>query len=390
MSAASPKYSHRSLWDLPNCTSSQESQAGPLPCVLPDGPTTSRALQDRVLASRSAPQEKAKATPTSDISGLSSSESSTPCGSTTCSVNKSLPPSLSEKLADKLKIRLSRFGSMEYRLTWNQRATPAGRLFFQLAASALHTSAPASGGVQSSTKSLFDDEPEESCDPLTGWPTPTSLSFAESHQPGNNRSMNKTVELAGWVSPTAQDHSRGGMPPRPHDTGIPLSQQVAGIEMPQSSMELSGWGTPRVTTNNGIGGESRACDGRSRLEDQVMGTPVESMAFPAGWVTPSTRDWKDTAGMSETGVNPDGSIRERMDQLPRQVHGLITESSPAGTARTGVLSAAFPRWLQGYPESWDECAPYSKEWATVQKKLTECAGDHEAFSRWLAETALAG
>lgn len=37
-----------------------------------------------------------------------------------------------------------------------------------------------------------------------------------------------------------------------------------------------------------------------------------------GWVTPSARDWKDTAGMSITGVNPDGSIRHRIDQLPRQ------------------------------------------------------------------------
>ena len=36
-----------------------------------------------------------------------------------------------------------------------------------------------------------------------------------------------------------------------------------------------------------------------------------------GWPTCSARDWKDTPGMSETGVNPDGTERTRLDQLPR-------------------------------------------------------------------------
>lgn len=37
-----------------------------------------------------------------------------------------------------------------------------------------------------------------------------------------------------------------------------------------------------------------------------------------GWVTPATRDYKDTEGMATTGTNPDGSERSRLDQLPRQ------------------------------------------------------------------------
>ncbi len=40
----------------------------------------------------------------------------------------------------------------------------------------------------------------------------------------------------------------------------------------------------------------------------------------AGWSTTSARDWKDTGGMSQTGTNPDGSPRNRMDQLGRQCH----------------------------------------------------------------------
>jgi hypothetical protein len=37
------------------------------------------------------------------------------------------------------------------------------------------------------------------------------------------------------------------------------------------------------------------------------------------WCTPGARDWKDTTGMAEMGVNPDGTVRSRLDQLGRQV-----------------------------------------------------------------------
>ena len=37
------------------------------------------------------------------------------------------------------------------------------------------------------------------------------------------------------------------------------------------------------------------------------------------WTTVSARDWKDSAGMSATGTNPDGSHRQRLDHPPRQM-----------------------------------------------------------------------
>jgi hypothetical protein len=50
-----------------------------------------------------------------------------------------------------------------------------------------------------------------------------------------------------------------------------------------------------------------------------------------GWPTTSARDWKDTPGMSETGTNPDGSERTRLDQLPR-VAALTTRKQSGGRA----------------------------------------------------------
>lgn len=113
-----------------------------------------------------------------------------------------------------------------------------------------------------------------------------------------------------------------------------------------------GWPTP--ITNDAKG--STHCNDRN-------GNPLLKQPGAvrlASWVTPSSRDWKDSPGMSQTGTNPDGSERARLDQLPRQVSLVDSGGMPTGstavTKNTGQLNPEHSRWLMGFPAAWGCCA----------------------------------
>lgn len=145
-------------------------------------------------------------------------------------------------------------------------------------------------------------------------------------------------------------------------------------------LEADYWRTPQAAVTEARSNVVKF-SGRSPRDPQV-GLPDQVVATAALWVTRTTRDHKDTPGMSLT--RSDG--RSRVDQLPRQVaaalamwptatavdghRGLTTRpqdtgiplpqrvgqvlgleptGSSATTGKRGVLNPAFPCWLMGYP-----------------------------------------
>lgn len=97
-------------------------------------------------------------------------------------------------------------------------------------------------------------------------------------------------------------------------------------------------------------------------EFKTSNVTLNHAAQLAGWVTPSARDWKDSAGMATE--RPDG--RSRLDQLPRQAQlagparltasGEMLTGSSAGMESGGQLNPEHPRWLMAYPIEWGRCA----------------------------------
>lgn len=95
---------------------------------------------------------------------------------------------------------------------------------------------------------------------------------------------------------------------------------------------------------------------RSIWRLQASALPTSGNGF-TGWVTPSTRDWKDTIGMS---LQREGG-RSRIDQTPRQaglvVPGQVLSGSTLLTERKGQYNPELARWLMQIPIAWASCAP---------------------------------
>lgn len=258
------------LPDIHSAISSPASEDGVTPCVSPDGPMIGPSGPVPALANLSARQAKALGLLTSGTYGRPGSISLHNANLGFC-------------LASRLRQRLDTAGSTLFKMTWKQVVTPSVRLVCLLRASGHRTSGQGCGS---------------------------------------------------WVSPTAQDHSRGGKPARPWDTGIPLTQQAA----------LASWPTP--CQQDGPNG------GPSQGTDRLPGA-----AGLATWATPSSRDYKSNSATPEFHAARLQQTRGKpLSEQAHQLSGPTVSGSHAATEKPGQLNPRLSGWLMGYPIAWDLCA----------------------------------
>jgi hypothetical protein len=223
-----------------------------------------------------------------------------------------------QSLASRLKRQLDGVGSTLFTLTWNRKATPLGRPYYQLAASGRRTSDNDCGSWEKENathpRNNLGSRHHLPCrggghldsPTLASWPTPNAgpqndtdttwqqrrKELKEKHGNGNGFGMvlGQAAQLATWATPTSRDHKDGA-----------------------STLE----NTP-----------VNALLGRQAL---LSGSPAqtESKGQQESWSTPRANKW----GF------PDA-------------HG--SQEKPEGK---GQLNPLFSLWLMGYPPEWLSCAP---------------------------------
>lgn len=204
---------------------------------------------------------------------------------------------------------------------------------------------------------------------MAGWPTPTSLSFDQSHQPGNNRSMNKTVELI-QENQNAHSQTTAGNQQSPRVEDRPTGQDPQPIPPVARTCQLAGWAAPRA----GETGRTRSPEAIAKARLKGGSVSLEDQVHLSGWNTPRATDGTHGGPNQSGGALPadaakvlggwetphcprahdsDNSSSTYLDRQARsQVSGPPTTSSPAETEKRGVLAPAFSGWLQGFPPEW--------------------------------------
>ena len=287
----------------------------------------------------------------------------------------------------------------KYSLTWRPRATPRGRLIFQLARLAPRTSASASGLLHTPTAKANQTSPSMKTrgrgNWVSGlWPTPTAMTGGEdvapSHLTGEHGWNTAAAVHSGlWPTPNARENGGGeyqdpekikARMAQGHQTNlgdaVKLWQTPVADDSvertdgkwnsrgePKLSAQVKLWPTPTVSDHKGSGPTVVRKDGKIR--DDRLDYAVEQF-----WPTPSSQEpgWKNIEVVDRYGRPPTHLNQRFYDKktgrlvqkgLEQTTQMFPTQASAAKRHRLGgTLNPRWVAWLMGYPPEYFDSVPW--------------------------------
>ena len=208
---------------------------------------------------------------------------------------------LEQSLVSRLKRRLDGAGSTLFSLTWKRKATPAGRPYYQLAASARRTSETEFGS----------------------WPTPDAGAF------------NVGQSLETWQARITALKAKG------------INGNGAGTPLAMAA-QMAAWPTPKVSSGDYQYDQNG---------DKILN--LSGAAKLAAWASPQARDYRSESVSPEKRAEQMAQPRGKplSEEAVTFLSGPTSSGSPAATARPGQLNPDFSRWLMGYSAAHLACAP---------------------------------
>lgn len=162
----------------------------------------------------------------------------------------------------------------------------------------------------------------------------------------------------GWPTPCAQDPTGGGsLKVGMKALGIPRSSGSKIQLQLRDAVKLAGWVTPTTRDHKDTGADIKPrADGTERFDQ------LPRQANLAGWPTPRSVEAGHSTG------NPDRAFNNNKSRIEDAVflangparltdYGALLTGFYAGMESGGQLNPTHSRWLMGYPAEWDACAP---------------------------------